>query len=381
MATYDYPEYSFSNTGAHKRVITDVISLIDPSDIPLINALGGLDGGSSKMRFTEGKSTLIEWLEDTLLAVDTTMAEPATLTSTVLTFKVADGSLFEIGSIFQVDSEQIWVSAVSTDTLTTTKRGWFGTTSTTHDSIVAIKIVGQACLEGAESTTAGYPGATTGSNWTQIFHKEVKVTRTARTMAQYGINDELAYQCDKIVPELSRLVERDLFYNRGGNIATSTVAGKMKGLQGLITTNTASGATLSQAIFDSAVMSVYKAGGSSQLIAACAPENMLKIKNFYDYYGTTAVPVFTVPRTENTLGMVIDNIRTPFGDVALLLDRWAPTGVIPILDPANVGMVTYYPFTQEPLAKTGDYERAEVIGEFTLAVRQEKSCAILTAVT
>jgi hypothetical protein len=381
MATYDYPEYSYTSTAAHKRVITDIISLIDPSDAPLINALGGLDGGSSKMRFTEGKSTLIEWLEDTLLAIDTTLDEPATITSTVLTFKVADGSLFEVGDIFQFGDEQIWVSAVSTNTLTTTKRGWFGTTSTTHDSIIAMSIVGQARLEGAESATKGFPGPTTGSNWTQIFHKEVRVTRTAKNIAQYGITDEMAYQGDKVVPELMRLVERELFYNRSGNIASSGVAGKMKGLRALITTNVASGATLTQAMFDSAVMSIFKAGGSQQLIAPVAPENMLKIKNFYDYYGTTAVPLFTVAQSETTLGMVINNIRTPFGDVALLLDRWAPTSLIPILDPANVGMVTYYPFTQEPLAKTGDYERSEVVGEFTLALRQEKSCALLTAVS
>jgi len=381
MATYDYPEYSYTSTAAHKRVITDIISLIDPSDAPLINALGGMDGGSSKFRFTEGKSTLIEWLEDTLIAIDDTLAEGATVTSTVLTLKVTDGSLYQIGHVIQIDSEQIWVSAVSTNTLTSTKRGWFSTTSATHDSIAAIKIVGMARLEGAESTTYGFPGPTTGSNWTQIYHREVKVARTSKTIAAYGVADELAYQSDKVVPELMRLVERDLFYNVGGNVVSSGVAGKMKGLRALITTNTAAGTSLTQAMFDSAVMSIYKAGGSAQLIAPVAPENMLKVKNFYDYYGTTAVPLFTVPRTENTIGMVVDNIRTPFGDVALLLDRWAPTTCIPILDPANVGMVTYYPFTQEPLAKTGDHERVEVVGEFTLALRQEKSHAIFTAVT
>jgi hypothetical protein len=381
MAVYDYPESAFTSTAANKRQITDIISLIDPSDAPLINAIGGLDGGSSKFRFTDSPATLVEWLEDTLVPIDDLLAESATVTSTVLTLKVTDGSLYQIGHIIQIDSEQLWVSGVSTNTLTTTKRGWFGTTSATHDSVAAIKIVGMARLDGAESTTYGFPGATTGSNWTQIYHREVKVSRTTNQKVQYGIANELAYQSDKMVPELMRLIERDLYYNVGGNIASAGVAGKMKGLKAMITTNTAAGTSLSQAAFDSAVMSIYKNGGGQQLIAACAPENMLKIKNFYDYYGTTAVPLFTVPRTENTIGMVIDNIRTPFGDVALVLDRWAPTTCIPILDPNNVGMVTYYPFTQEPLAKTGDYERVEVVGEFTLALRQEKSHAIFTAVT
>ena len=387
MATYDYPRYSYTSTTPYKRVITDVISLIDPSDAPFINAIGGLDGASSKFRFVNGKSTLIEWLEDTLAVVTTEIATNS-ITSTVLTLQVTDGSYFEVGDIIQIDSEQLWISAVSTNTLTTTARGWFGTTSTTHASVAYVYLVGQARLEGAESTTKGFPAITTGSNWTQIFHKEIKVTRTMNNISQYGVTEELAYQSDKSIPELMRLVERTVLHSKDGNIAASGTAGKMSGLQGFITTNNTTGATLTQAIIDSAIMSIYKAGGGGQLIAPISPEIALKIKNFYDYYNTTAVPLFTVPRTENTIGMVINNIVTPFGNLALIVDRWcakptiaAASSVMPIVDPNNVGMVTLYPFTQEPLAKTGDYERVEVVGEFTLAVRNEKSHAFLSAVT
>jgi len=381
MAIQDYPRYSYTSTASYRRVITDVVSLIDPSDAPLINALGGLDGGTAKMRFVNGKSTLIEWLEDTLVTIDDTLNETATVTSTILTLKVTDGSLYEVGDIIQIGSEHIWISSVSTNTLTSTARGWFSTTSATHGSTDAIKIVGQARLEGAESTTKGYPVITTGSNWSQIYHREIKVTRTMNQVSQYGVANELAYQADKAIPEMMRLIERDLFHNWGGNIASSGVAGKMKGLPAFITTNTFAGTSLTQAMIDSAVMSIYKSGGADQLIAACAPETMLKVKNWYDYYGASTTPVFNVPRTETTLGMTISNIQTPFGKVALLLDRWCPSTMLPILDPNNVGLVTLYPFTQEPLAKTGDYERVEVVGEFSLALRQCKGHAIGTAVS
>jgi len=388
MATQDYPRYSYTDTTAYKRVITDVISLVDPSDAPFINAIGGLDGGSSKFRFVNGKSTLIAWLEDSLAVISTELAEAATITSTVITsIIVTDGSMFQVGDIIQIDSEQIWISAIATNTLTTTKRGWFGTTSATHDSIAPVYLVGHASLEGADSVTKGYPTITTGSNWTQIFHKEIKVSRTMNNISQYGLQNELAYQCDKSVPEQMRLLERTVLHSKTGNIASAGVAGKMAGLNGFITTNTATGATLTQAILDSAMMSCYKGGSGGQMIAAVSPEIMLKIKNFVDYYGTTAVPVFTIPRTENTLGMTVNNIVSPFGNIALILDRWAakPTAtassVLPIVDPNNVGMVTLYPFTQEPLAKVGDSERVQLVGEFTLAVRQEKTHAFLTAVT
>ena len=66
MALYDQPITSYTDTTAHKRVITDVISVIDPSDAPTIMALGGLDGASGKFRFVNEKHTKMEWLEDTL---------------------------------------------------------------------------------------------------------------------------------------------------------------------------------------------------------------------------------------------------------------------------------------------------------------------------
>ena len=79
--------------------------------------------------------------------------------------------------------------------------------------------------------------------------------------------------------------------------------------------------------------------------------------------------------------MNITQVETPFGTVNLVLDRWAPTTIIPLIDAKHAGMMTYYPFTQEPLAKTGDYERSEVVGEFTFCLRQDNAHALLTNVS
>jgi hypothetical protein len=63
------------------------------------------------------------------------------------------------------------------------------------------------------------------------------------------------------------------------------------------------------------------------------------------------------------------------------MDRWAPTTMIYIIDPQHAGLLTYDPFAWEDLAKTGDYDRAEVVGEFTFCLRQEKAHALLTNVS
>ena len=89
-----------------------------------------------------------------------------------------------------------------------------------------------------------------------------------------------------------------------------------------------------------------------------------------------------IERGDREIGMLPPTvIHTPFGDVELLLDRWAKDGTIFLVDPENAGVFTYDSFSTEPLAKTGDYDREELIGEFTFALRCEKGHAILGGVT
>lgn len=375
MANLASPLTTYSDTTPQRRVITDIISLIDPSDAPMVDALGGLDGASGKFRFTNGKGKVMEWLEDSLLSLSTTLAESATCTSTVTSFTVTDGSIFQEGHICKIASELVWVSAVDTNTITVT-RGVAGSTAATQNSIAAISVVGMARLEGDDSDDIAFTDRTTGSNYTSIFHQEVKVSRSQRQLSQYGIVDELNYQVDKIIPSLMRLVEKMTFESKGVSAGSATTPRIMSGIQGFVTTNKLSGATLAQSQFENAVLSAYNSGGTGPWLAFCNPVNIQKIKNFYD-----TSTLLRVDRTETTVGMNVTQIETPFGSVKLVMDRWAPTSIIPLIDEKHAGYVTYSPFTQEPLAKTGDADRVEVVGEFSFCLRQEKAHAILTNVS
>ena len=62
---------------------------------------------------------------------------------------VTSGSLFEVGQTILIDSEQMWISAIATNTLTVT-RGVNGTTAATHASGATIQtyeypVVQDAC--------------------------------------------------------------------------------------------------------------------------------------------------------------------------------------------------------------------------------------------
>ena len=383
MANSTPPYDTYTNSAENKRVITDYISLLDPSDAPFIEAIGGLDGAASKFRFTN-QGTLVEWIEDTLAPLAGTFAMASNAdgvtVSTATTLKVGDGNMVQPGHILLHGSELIWVSAVtpSTGALTVT-RGIGSTTKTTIASTATFSIVGMARLEGDDSDPIGYTDLTTNSNYTQIFHKEIKQTGTAPYQDRYGMTDQMQYESAKSIPEMMRLIERTLQYGKRAAGSTTTPR-MMGGYQEFITTNKSTGANISTATsavaqIENAVELAYNAGGSGDYVAIVNPATYQNIKNAYD----SSMYVRYAPE-QNQFGTLVDKIVTPFGNVSFVIDRWQLSSLIPILKLDNVGMLTLRPWQVEDLAKTGDAEKKQLIGEFSFCLKLEKSHAMLTAV-
>lgn len=370
----DSPLTTYSDTTPQKRQITDVISLIDPSDAPLVEALGGLDGAAGKFRFVNSPSTTAEWLEDTLAALADSITESIASNTTALT--VNDASVFQEGHIVLIDSEQMWVSSVDVaGEVVAVTRNYSGTQAS-HADNAAIEIIGMARLEGDDSDDVYFTDRTVGSNYTQIFHKEVKVSRTQRDIAQYGIADEMEYQENKSVPELMRLVEKQIFVGarKQGSATTPRAFG---GLGTFITNNTVSvGGALTKAKIQEGVQAAYDDGGMGPWILPLNSANMEVAAGLFETTAYLRVDMQTARG-----GMVLKGVDTPFGQVNFLLDRWARTGTSYLLDTKHAGLKTYHPFTAEPLAKTGDADKSQVVGEFTLCVRQDKAHAALTAIS
>ena len=379
MANVAPPYSTYVNTAENKRVITDYIALLDPSDAPFIEAIGGLDGAASKFRFTN-QGTLVEWIEDTLAPLTGVFALTATANSvtSVTSLKVADGNMVQPGHILLSGTELLWVSANSNGVLTVT-RSLGDSTMVTLATDASFSIVGMARLEGADSDPIGYTDLSTNSNYTQIFHKEIKQTGTAPYQDRWGMTDQMQYESAKSIPEMMRLIERTLQYGKRSAGSTTTPR-MMGGYQEFITTNKASGANMSVSslipgIIEDAVELIYNAGGAGDFLAIVNPATYQKIKNAYD----SSSYVRYAPE-QNRFGTLVDRIVTPFGDVSFVIDRWQLSNLIPILKLDNVGMLTLRPWQVEDLAKTGDAEKKQLVGEYTFCLKLEKSHALLTAV-
>lgn len=380
MANQAPPIWTNSHSAYQKRVITDYVAMLDPSDAPFVEAIGGLDGASGKFKFT-ASGIKYEWIEDTLSPLSVSSGETTAIASnaTSVTLATGDVNALEPGHILKVDSEYLWVSAVGTSAITVT-RAFGGTSAATHASNSVLEIIGQARLEGAESVPMGFTNLTNDWNYSQIFHKEIKLTGSAPLVEVYGITDPYEYQAAKSLPEMMRLIEKTLQYGKRATTnadALTTSPRTMGGVDEFLNATksnvkTAQATALTVTDIENTLKMAYEDGSSGQFTAIINPTDFQRITALYNNSS-----FIRYPPEQTRVGMVPATIVTPFGNVDFVLDRWQKANYIYFIKPENMGMLTLRPWQIEDLSKGGDYERKQLVGEFGFAVKLPKSMAVL----
>lgn len=376
MAVYDQQKTSYSDVTPHVRIVNDAISLIDPVDTPLILALSGFDAARSKFKI-RGNGYKIEWLEDEYAPTSTTANQGTTITTNTTTLTVTDASIFQPGHVINIDSEYMVINTVDTanNTVTVHSRS-YGGTNATHATTSTIEIVGMARLEGDDADYGPIVDITAPYNYTAIFQKALNVSGTQQVIDQYGIADEFSYQANKGVPELSRLVERAIFHGvRAAGSATTPRS--FGGLGTFITDNTvdANGA-IAKSDIDNAMEYAMLDGGRPDLFVV-NPSVMNDVRALLD-----SSSFVRVEQSNSVFGMsAITQMQTQYGNLRVVESRWCPVSKAYLLDSRKVGLYTLRPFQWYELAKTGDSKKGELVGEFSLAVANDKAHAVITGIT
>lgn len=390
--SYDGGSYTIVPLTPQKRAIADLIDIIDPMDVPVLKYFGIGDSGAggmskvSQFRIQNWPSTRVEWLEDTMAPLTTTITASMAATNATATLAIVAGNANYLrpGHVIKIDDERLLVRIVSSDSATVT-RMWGGTatnvnTSASHAASAVVEIVGNARDEGDESDADFTTQVAAPYNYTQIFQAEVKVSRTQNKISQFGISAEYDYHVQKRFKEQVRLLEKTLFdgaRNAGTNqTASNTLDPRaMGGFRTFITDNTASlsSGPLTQKDLEDQIMACWSDGGNPDLII-CNGWVKRKISSFYAPYVRTV-------RTEATGGVTIDQVETEFGTLNILMSRWCPSSQLYVVSTEYVGILPYDEFFDEPLAKTGDYERGQVVGEYTLVVKNDKAHARIMSIS
>lgn len=363
---------TYINTNPDKRMVTDRILMIEPYEIATYLALG-TDMG--KFNFTNREGKQIEWLEDTFNPVTDTVTSGLSSSSTTTTFTPATGALYQPGDVLLIDSEQIWVSSV-TSSIPTVTRGWGSTTKVTHANSSAVSFISRARIDGDDADDSPSTEVSTNYNYTQIFQRTVNVARSKEKQAEYGVASWEDYLIDKYMKELMMLMNRLPYYGRR-YVGSSSAARSAGGLRTFITDNltyqtstAATGGTalaLTRKAIDDTFQNIWSDGGNPDLII-CGAFAQRKINDFYEGYVQTD-PGYTVG------GIKIASLRHPISGsmVDLMVDRHCPTNELWILSRPHIAYYPFDPFFYEKLAKTGDATKGQVVGEYSLVVEYDKS--------
>lgn len=368
MAAYDLPKSSYSATANAKRIIADAIKLIDPIATPLLVALGGFDGARDKFEL-RGNGTKIEWLEDEYSAISDVANQGTTITTNTTTLTVTDASIFQDGHVIQIDDEYMVVKSADpvANTLTVYARN-FGGTNATHATTATIYIRGMARLEGDDADYVGVNPVTAPYNYTSIFQKALKITGTEDVLDEYGYESAFAHEANKAMPELARLVELQIFHGIRA-VGTETAPRSMGGLNTYITNNTVDAAgAIAKSDIDNLAELVRLDGGMPNLFV-CHPSIANDLRSLLD---TSSFVNLT--QENQWFGMMpIEGIRTQYGTLQIVETLWCPLATAYVLDSRKIGLYELRPFQWHPLAKTGDSRKAEVVGELSLAVANDKA--------
>src|SRR5688572_22253545 len=366
MSTLTGQVYSYSNTVPQKRTLTDRIILASPYDVTTILRLG--TDNAAKFALINWPNRIYEWLQDSYPArSDLAAATNITNSTTTTTIAVTVGAKFQIGDVVQLDDELVWVASISSNTLTVV-RGFGGTTQATHESTATAYIRFTARLEGADSSSSPSEEVVSVTNATQIFHKEILMSRNAQDIPQYGMSDPWGYKQDKAMDELMEELDRVPFYGQraAGSATTARATG---GFRTFITTNVTdlNSVGLTRANIDTQLDNAFAQGGRPNVFFSGSYVKR-KMNSFYEGFVQTE-------RSEKVGGILIDRLQHPIlnYEIELIVDRNCASTDLWGIDDRYAGYVEYQPFMFEPLAKVGDADKGQVIGEYGMVVAREKS--------
>jgi len=357
--------------------VSDLVGIISPYETPLLNALG------DPMR--EATSTYHEWLEDELLpnkdAVnDSTFTDPSADTD----FVVDNGTRFRIGDQIQIEGseELMLVTGISTNTLTVV-RGYAGTTAEDLADNQVINILGNAALEGADKPNSRFTNRSRCGNYTQIFTATVEVSGSDLAASQLGLADEMDNQKQSRLRELVRDLENTVI-NAGQPSSnpegSGSVRRSMKSIIQHLSTNIfhtgdsgfPSGTELDEAKINYVLRKIWENSSGNVDLIVVGGFQKRKINAFCSdsrAYGAN----------DTTFTDMIGIYESDFGVCKIVTTRWMPQDAVLLLDSSRINVLPLAgrSFHFKPLASSGDYECGELIGEYTLELKNEAAHGLI----
>ncbi len=363
--------------------VSDVIGIVSPHETPLLDHLGDPKRAAT--------STVHEWIEDALLpntgTINQASFSPNPTGTTSVT--VLDGSRFRVGDLVRPgeSGEVMLVNGVITNALSVV-RGYGGTTATALADGMTLTILGNAALEGADADAARFTSRTRQQNYTQIFTKTIEISGSMLAARQIGIDDELDYQKQERMRELLRDLENTVINGvapASDAQGSGTVRRSMRGLLRTIQSNVfepgAGGIpdgdgdnddALNEAVLNAAMRAIWdqSSGVVDTIVVGGAQKRRI---NAFASTARAYLPEDTAFRD------LVSVYESDYGVAKVVLSRWVPADTVLLLDSTRLDVMPLQgrSFHYKPLAASGDSVRGQVVGEYTLEIRNENAHGVI----
>lgn len=253
-------------------------------------------------------------------------------------------------------------------------------------------------VEGDDASFTTAAPTTMLTNRLQILKKTVLVSGTADAVKKYGRKEESAYQIMKRGQELKRDIEFTLITNQASSVGGSQTARQMAGVESMIAGNriVASGNTtgttpgyaagdwsaptdgttsaLDETLMVSGLDAAWQDGGDPSVIMT----NSSQKRRIALFGGATKYAGVSVNQGRNAQAVVLGGVDlyiSDFGEHKVMLNRYMRTRTLLLLDPGFWATRWLRKIKYEPLAKTGDAIKGQLICELTLQAKNPDASA------
>lgn len=245
-----------------------------------------------------------------------------------------------------------------------------------------------AKAEGADAVDNTIVPTSMRSNRTQIMSETVKVSRTSSRVKTYGRAKEMAYQLEKASKQVKRDLEHAFVGTAQASVAgdnSGPVARQMAGFQRQLDSTTVSytggvSTVPTEAMLLAALQTCY-ANGAEPTRIHVTPSNSVVVAAFAAAAGRYRT-LQNGTANDKTIVNVVNLYVSPFGEQKVEINRFQKAKNTLIFEPDMWEKQTLDPWTRVPLAKSGDYDRQMIVGEFSLKHKNFfASAAIIEAVS
>lgn len=299
------------------------------------------------------------------------------------------------------DLRDVIYNIAPTETPFLTNAGVSKAKNTLHEwqtDSLATAVSTNAVIEGDEATTDASTATTRLGNYTQILDKVALVSGTVEATDRAGRDKEMAYQMSKRSKELKRDLESSLCANKAKVAGNATTARVLGGLGSWVATNDVIAGTgspagasptgdgsdtrtdagtktaLSEANLNTAIRNAWTAGGEPNMIMV-GPFNKTAITAFAG--NATKYKDASDRVTTNAVDLYVSD----FGELSVVPNRYSRETDVWVLDMDMWDVAYLRDFQQHELAKSGDYERRQLLVECTLVSKQEAASALVADAT